>query len=489
MNVAFLSGGGGRGFLAGDGEFGDWRDGGKLSKRGNRPRVRRANQRKRELDQNIHPFIAVAGVSIASNARRSSEILLRASSSAADVSGNESVGLQPDSKADWRSNARVAVIGATGGVGFHVINRLLSKQSQVRAVVRDVAKAKESFGDAAGSLEFVTADVTIPGEQLEKAVEDVDAVVLCVGTTAFPSKAWKNGNSPKNVDGQGVENVMSAIERVSVQSVSKKNVKKIVALSSVGVLRKTKFPFAILNLFGVLDAKLRAEKAVIQTSEKLGLDYSILRPGRLVGGPYTNIGAIRKERGDNGIVLALGDNQSGDCAREDVAAVAVESIFREEAKCKAFTVVNPADLPRKSVVEEDDEWNELFGRLERPNEVLRLEFTSLNVMKLRNWLASWSGSVLTSGALYPPLPIPVRVDPTQTGCMLTFLTVDDGKVKPLGSLNIMLRPASEDGKVRGALLVFREPMFQDKPFLGEVQILDKLKDDLARVTTANAEEA
>lgn len=42
------------------------------------------------------------------------------------------------------------------------------------------------------------------------------------------------------------------------------NLKRFVLLSSVGVTRADKFPFVILNAFGVLDAKAKGEAAVRQ---------------------------------------------------------------------------------------------------------------------------------------------------------------------------------------------------------------------------------
>lgn len=40
------------------------------------------------------------------------------------------------------------------------------------------------------------------------------------------------------------------------------SLKRFVLLSSVGVTRADKFPFVILNAFGVLDAKAKGEAAV-----------------------------------------------------------------------------------------------------------------------------------------------------------------------------------------------------------------------------------
>ena len=61
-------------------------------------------------------------------------------------------------------------------------------------------------------------------------------------------------------------------------------------LSSIGVERQSKFPFLILNLFGVLDAKLESEKIFAKRVKEIGSKSIIVRPGRLVGAPFTNTG-------------------------------------------------------------------------------------------------------------------------------------------------------------------------------------------------------
>ncbi len=61
-------------------------------------------------------------------------------------------------------------------------------------------------------------------------------------------------------------------------------------LSSIGVERQSQFPFSILNLFGVLDAKLESERIFAKKAKEIGSKTIIIRPGRLVGAPFTNSG-------------------------------------------------------------------------------------------------------------------------------------------------------------------------------------------------------
>ena len=97
-------------------------------------------------------------------------------------------------------------------------------------------------------------------------------------------------NSPKYVDDLGIKNAVKAIEDINADA-SKgigRPIRQVTLLSSIGVQRRNQFPFVILNLFGVLDSKSAGEIALKEASKRAGFKYAIVRPGRLVGGPYTN---------------------------------------------------------------------------------------------------------------------------------------------------------------------------------------------------------
>ena len=84
---------------------------------------------------------------------------------------------------------KVLVAGATGGVGKRVVRQLLQQNYQVRALVRDAAKAKEILGDR---VELFEADITIPETLKPAMMQDVAAVICCTGTKVQP----KEGDTP-----------------------------------------------------------------------------------------------------------------------------------------------------------------------------------------------------------------------------------------------------------------------------------------------------
>ncbi|MBD2778594.1 SDR family oxidoreductase [Iningainema tapete] len=261
----------------------------------------------------------------------------------------------------------VLVAGATGGVGQLVVSDLLNIGFKVRILTRNTAKAQRMFNDR---VEIAVGDIREPNT-LPAAVQNVTYIICATGTTAFPSQRWefdpapnliewvqlfvdpkyseaKAKNSPAKVDAQGVSNLVAA---------APPDLKRFVFVSSCGIQRKDKFLFSILNAFGVLDAKHKGEEAIISS----GLPYTIIRPGRLIDGPYTSYDLntlLRATTGGKfGVVLGTGDTLFGDTSRIDVAAACVECIGNNHCERKVFELVNQGQRP--SLID----WDTLFSSL------------------------------------------------------------------------------------------------------------------------------
>lgn len=176
----------------------------------------------------------------------------------------------------------VLVVGGTGGVGQLVTKKLQSLGDyNVRVTSRDEARGREIINDA--DVDVVAVDlISEDTASLEASMKDVSAVVISVGTTAFPTTKWTGGNTPQAIDKDAVQRIAKAAQMTP-------GMKKVVLLTSIGVDRTKEMPFLILNLFGVLDAKKSGEEVVKSAAAEAGFDYVIVRPGRLVGGPYTNL--------------------------------------------------------------------------------------------------------------------------------------------------------------------------------------------------------
>jgi uncharacterized protein YbjT (DUF2867 family) len=272
-----------------------------------------------------------------------------------------------------RANERVLVTGATGGVGQLTVAKLLEKGYLVRVLTRSAEKAQAMFDN---QVEIAIGDIRQPAT-LPPAVQNVTQIICATGTTAFPSAKWdfdnadeltglgsligwskiyldsqyrleKARNSPEQVDAQGVSNLVAA---------APKDLKRFVFVSSCGILRKDKPPFSLLNAFGVLDAKQKGEEAIIRA----GLPYTIIRPGRLIDGPFTSydLNTLLKAKtgGKLDVVVGTGDTLLGDSSRVDVASACVECLSNPVTEGKIFELVNKGTRP--SVID----WTALFSNL------------------------------------------------------------------------------------------------------------------------------
>lgn len=243
----------------------------------------------------------------------------------------------------------VLVAGATGGVGQLVVAKLLEKNIAVRVLTRNHTKAQQMFDNR---VEIAIGDTRYP-DTLTASIQNITQIICCTGTTAFPSVKWdfvnlfQANNSPYEVDAKGVKNLLAATS----------DLKRFVFVSSCGVLRKKQFPFNLLNAFGVLDAKLEAEVAIASAT----YPYTIIRPGRLIDGPYTsydlNTLLRAKTDGKKAVVIARGDDLNGEASRIDVASACVECLFDPVTERKAFSIINSGNRPPNT------DWQALFAQL------------------------------------------------------------------------------------------------------------------------------
>ena len=244
---------------------------------------------------------------------------------------------------------KILVAGATGGVGQLVVAKLLAKDLSVRALTRTRSKAESMFDNR---VEVVEGDIR-QSDTLINAVNGVNYIICCTGTTAFPSLRWdfanlfQPSNSPEAVDGEGVKNLVAAAPQ---------DLKRFVFVSSAGVLRKDQLPYNILNAFGVLDAKLRGENAITAS----GLPYTIVRPARLIDGPYTsydlNTLLRAKTDGKKAVEIKRGDSLNGETSRIDVANACVECLFNDTTINTAFSIANEGERLSTN-------WEQLFAAM------------------------------------------------------------------------------------------------------------------------------
>jgi uncharacterized protein YbjT (DUF2867 family) len=118
----------------------------------------------------------------------------------------------------------ILVAGATGGVGKRVVRRLVEQGYRVRALVRDLEKARSILGN---DIDLVVADITKPETLTSLVMANIQAVVCCTavrvqpveGDTPERAKYYQGvkfyqpeivGDTPENVEYQGVKNLVTA---------------------------------------------------------------------------------------------------------------------------------------------------------------------------------------------------------------------------------------------------------------------------------------
>lgn len=248
------------------------------------------------------------------------------------------------------------VVGGTGGVGQLVTRKLQARGDYaVRVASRDKERGEETVSEG---VEVVELDLVKGSDaQLEAALDGVSGLVISVGTTAFPTLKWRGGNTPKAIDDEAVTKLAKAAAKLP-------SLKKVVLLTSVGVDRTDEMPFLILNLFGVLDAKKRGEEAVKSAVSGMGTDsdYAIVRPGRLIGGPFTNTDVaklLQIEGGaENGVDVAAGDALLGDCKRDACAEAVLQCLTNDACRNVDFSIISNDEKALNN-----EQWTEVFQKM------------------------------------------------------------------------------------------------------------------------------
>ncbi len=151
---------------------------------------------------------------------------------------------------------RIAITGANGFVGRHVVARLLHEvdAADLRAIVRDPARAAAELPRA--GLDVRRADVTSP-ETLRGVFDGMDAVVH---TVAIPTE--RQGSFAR-VNAEGARAVVREAERAGVR--------RLVDVSAIGASPDSPYPF--------LRTKGEGQAAV----EASAIPHIVLRPSILFG--------------------------------------------------------------------------------------------------------------------------------------------------------------------------------------------------------------
>jgi dihydroflavonol-4-reductase len=209
---------------------------------------------------------------------------------------------------------KILVTGATGFLGYWVVDRLIQEGHQVKVLVRKTS----SLGELSKfSLEQSFGDVT-DLESLVEATKNVDCVFHLAGLIAY-KRADRPAMEKVNID--GTRNVIEACKR--------NNVKKLVYLSSVVAIgssfdgvplnERSVYNIGHLNL-GYFETKHKAELLVRDAALHGELDAVMINPSTIYGG-----GDAKK--GSRGAQLKVARGKMPFYTAGGVNVVAVEDVI------------------------------------------------------------------------------------------------------------------------------------------------------------------
>ncbi len=152
---------------------------------------------------------------------------------------------------------KILVTGAAGYIGNNTVRRLVETGKPVRAMVRNVEKAKKRLADVADRVEFVQGDVT-DRESLKPLMSGVTTVIHLVAIALE-----KSGQTYENINYQGTVNTVDAANEAAVN--------RFINMSQNGADSSSPFRF--------LKSKGRAQDYVAQYAP----NWTALRPSAIFG--------------------------------------------------------------------------------------------------------------------------------------------------------------------------------------------------------------
>jgi uncharacterized protein YbjT (DUF2867 family) len=220
------------------------------------------------------------------------------------------------------NSSTVLVAGATGFLGSEICRQLISKNKNVKGLVRATSDSNKVAQLKELGVETIEGDLKNK-DSLGKALRGVSAIISTVSSTL----SRQEGDSIQSVDDEGQNNLIDA------------------ALSA-GVSQFVYVSFCAMPAeFPLQTAKRKVEKHLAES----GLNYTILQPtyfmevwlSPVLGFDYPNAKAT---------IYGEGKNKVSWIAIKDVASFAVASLDNPAAKNRTFELGGPEALSPLEVV-------------------------------------------------------------------------------------------------------------------------------------------
>lgn len=203
---------------------------------------------------------------------------------------------------------KILVLGANGKTGSLVVNRAVEMGHEVSVLVRHAGSAK-------AGVKVITGDA-LKINDMQRAVDQQDAVIECIGGTA----PWKK----QTLEHNAMQNIVTAME--------KSGSRRLIVVSAIGVAESKKqspwwYRYLMVPTFlRGSTADKTAMEAIVRGSK---LDWVIARPPVLKDGAAT------------GKVKVIAESETGHAiTRADLAVWLVEQLESKNYVGQAVVVVN-----------------------------------------------------------------------------------------------------------------------------------------------------
>jgi uncharacterized protein YbjT (DUF2867 family) len=198
----------------------------------------------------------------------------------------------------------VLVVGGHGKVAMRLMKLLADRGDSPRGIIRNTDQASDL--EAIGALPIA---LDIEAKEIDDAVAGADAVVFAAGAGAGSGPARK-----QTVDLGGAVKLIDAAKSHGIS--------RYVMVSAIGANHPERWSEQMRPYY---EAKAAADAALIES----GLEYTIVRPGRLTDDP-----------GTGKVEAAESLDRYGEVTRDDVAAVIAEAFGAANTIGKGFDLLN-----------------------------------------------------------------------------------------------------------------------------------------------------
>lgn len=210
---------------------------------------------------------------------------------------------------------KILIVGATGSTGKRIIEILNNSQSFEPVAMVRKKEQQEIFDDM--EVKSVLAD--LEQDDFSEAMKGIDKVIFAAGSGS------KTGpDKTTAVDQEGAKKIVDAAKKAKV--------KKFIMLSAMNADEPSKNP----DLEHYLKAKAEADDHLRES----GLNYTIVRPGRLTD-----------DMGMGKVKLAVKLDKAGEIPRDDVAFLLIMSLADPLVQNMTFEAVEGEEPIKSAMIE------------------------------------------------------------------------------------------------------------------------------------------